>query len=380
MKRAIVLGAGMVGKTIAEDLTGDFRVTVADIRQDALDRVRGGHKLRADLANPDEVKRVVEGHDIVIGALSSNLGLGTLEAVVEAGKSCCDISFMEEDPRSLSALARERGATVIVDAGVSPGLSNVFAGWAAARMSPCERISILVGGVPEIRRWPFEYKAPYAPTDVFEIYTRPARIVRDGKETVLPALSETELVDIEGVGTLEAFNTDGLRSLIDTLAVPHMVEKTLRYPGHAELMRVFRESGFFGTDPITVEGVMVEPLAVTRALLMPKWKLDDGEREITVLRLEAEGVEDGERVRHRWLLVDRFDEKSQTTSMARSTGYPAAIMAKMIADGQFERPGVHPPEILGQVPGLVEALVTALHTRGVRFERRRDTLNEKAPS
>jgi len=374
MKRAIVLGAGMVGKTIAEDLTGDFEVTVADVREDALSRVRGAETVCRDLSSPDEVKRVVASHDIVIGALSSHLGYQTLRAVVEAGKPCCDISFMEQDPEDLSDLAKERDVTVVMDCGVSPGISNLFAGWAAVQMETCERLSIMVGGIPEVRTWPFEYKAPYSPMDVFEIYTRPARIVREAEVVVVEALSDPELVDIEGVGTLEAFNTDGLRSLIRTLDVPEMAEKTLRYPGHAELMRVFRETGLFSTEKISVEGVEISPLSLTAALLLPKWKLEEGEPEITVLDLVAEGVEGGERVRHRWLLVDRYDDASQTTSMARSTGFPAAIMTRMIADGRFASPGVHPPEVPGAVPGLLDEMVDGLHARGVRFERRRDVI------
>ena len=121
---------------------------------------------------------------------------------------------MADDPMQLDALAREHGVTAVVDCGVSPGVSNVAIGYAVAQLEVTERIEILVGGLPVVRRWPYEYKAPFAPHDVIEEYTRPARIVEHGEVVVREALSEPELVDFPGVGTLEGFNTDGLRSLI----------------------------------------------------------------------------------------------------------------------------------------------------------------------
>src|SRR5262249_10095963 len=147
--------------------------------------------------------------------------------------------------------------------------------------------------------------APFAPSDVIEEYVRPARMVENGKIVIKEALSEPELIDFPGVGSLEAFNTDGLRSLIQTLAgVPDMKEKTLRYPGHIELMRVLRPTGFFDQKPITVDGVSVRPLDVTSALLFPKWTFEEGEGELTVLRVIVEGKKNGAPARYQWDLLD----------------------------------------------------------------------------
>ena len=189
MKRAIVLGAGRVGAVMARDMAADYEVTVADVRPDALERLAGENVrvVRADLGDPAAVKRAVADHDVVLGALASSIGLQTLRAVIEAGRPYVDISFMPEDGRQLSDLARERGVTCVIDCGVAPGLSNLLAGHAALRLSPCETLDICVGGLPVERRWPYEYAAPFAPSDVIEEYVRPARIVENGRIVVREA-------------------------------------------------------------------------------------------------------------------------------------------------------------------------------------------------
>ena len=258
-KKVVVLGAGMVGAAIARDLADDagLRVDVADMRPESLERVAERAKVgkvRADLASPDAVRRLVAAYDLVVGALPSVIGFETVKTVIEAGRDLVDISFMPEDARALDGLARERRVTVVVDCGVAPGLSNMMCGYAASRLEPYERIEIYVGGLPVARHWPFDYKAGFAPSDVLEEYTRPARIVEHGEIVLREPLSEPELLEFPGVGTLEAFNTDGLRSLAYTLKAPFMKEKTLRWPGHAELMRVLRDTGFFSLEPVDVGG------------------------------------------------------------------------------------------------------------------------------
>ncbi|MFN7132825.1 MAG: saccharopine dehydrogenase C-terminal domain-containing protein [Myxococcales bacterium] len=377
MKKAIVLGGGMVGSAIAMDLVKcGLAVTVADRRAEALSRVAERHGVATealDLGDPAAVERIVGFFDVVVGALPSFLGFSTMRAVIEAGKPYCDISFLEEDPVDLGKLAEARGVTVVYDAGVAPGMSNMLAAWGAMQLDRCDRIDMYVGGLPEVRRWPFEYKAGFSPIDVFEEYTRPARLVEHGELVVRPALSEPELMDFPVVGTLEAFNTDGLRSLVRTLPeVPFMREKTLRYPGHIALMRAFRETGLFSKETIDVGGKQVRPLDVTAALLFPKWTFDEGEADITVMRVLVEGARGDKRVRYTWDLHDRYDAATDTRSMSRTTGYTASIMAQMLLYGRFVKLGVHPPEIPAREPGLLDAMLHELDKRGVRYHARVD--------
>jgi saccharopine dehydrogenase-like NADP-dependent oxidoreductase len=354
----------MVGAVMADDLQSDFEVTVADVRPEALARLesRGLRTLRADLSDPSVVQRVVEGYDVVLGALSSAIGLQTLRAVVETGQKYCDISFMPEDGTSLAEQAQARGAVAVIDCGVAPGVSNMIAGFAAATMAPLTKLRIFVGGLPVVRRWPFDYKAGFAPSDVIEEYTRPARVVENGRVVVKEALSEPEPIEFPGLGTLEAFNTDGLRSLV-TLPCPDMSEKTLRYPGHIALMRAFRHTGLFSTEPIDVRGQKVRPLDLTAALLFPKWTFEDDEADLTVMRVTVEG--NGRT--HTWDLFDRHDPATGWRSMSRVTAFPATIMARMLARGRFARPGVHAPETPAREPGLLDEMLHELAKRGVHY-------------
>jgi saccharopine dehydrogenase-like NADP-dependent oxidoreductase len=172
------------------------------------------------------------------------------------------------------------------------------------------------------------------------------------------------------VGTLEAFNTDGLRSLIDTLNVPDMKEKTLRWPGHIELMRILREMGLFSGEPIDVGGVSVRPLDVTSRLLFPMWSFAEGEEDFTVMRVIVDGVKDGRAMRHRWDLLEPYDRASGTTSMSRTTALPCAIVARLLASGAYAEPGVRPPEFLGRRADLAEVVLAEHARRGVVYEHR----------
>ena len=330
MHRAIILGGGMVGSVMAMDLAADsrFKVTVADQRDEALqrlsNRVPTAVGTKVDLSDSDQVRRLVADYDIVLGALSSTIGLQTLRAVIEAGKNYCDISFMPEDALELDELARSKGVTAVVDNGVAPGMSNMFVGWTESQLDEVESVKIYVGGLPRERRWPFEYKAGFSPADVIEEYTRPSRIVEHGDTVVREALSEPELLEFDGLGTLEAFNTDGLRSLANTVSARNMVEKTLRYPGHIELMRVLRHLGLFSHEHIEVgaDRVKVRPIDVTTALLFPKWTYEPGEEDLTVMRIHVEGTRGQTRLVHTLDLYDTFDRASGCTSMSRTTALP----------------------------------------------------------
>ncbi len=369
--RVIVLGGGLIGSAMARDLSASpgLEVEVADLRPEALARVAERARVRtvcADLRDPEVVRDLVADYDLVLGALPSVIGFQTLRAVLEARRDYVDISFMPENALLLDELARDHGVTAVVDCGVAPGVSNMMAGFGAAQMDRCERIEIYVGGLPQERRWPFDYKAGFAPLDVIEEYTRPARYVENGRVVTREALSEPELMDFPGVGTLEAFNTDGLRSLAFTLKVPFMKEKTLRYPGHVELMRVLRDTGFFSKEPLEAGGQTIRPLDVTAALLFPKWTFEEGEADLTVMRVLVEGTARGQSVRYTWDLLDRFDEGTGLRSMSRTTAFPATIVARLVAEGRFRRPGVHAPETIGAEGSLLETVLGELEERGVR--------------
>jgi lysine 6-dehydrogenase len=379
--KIVVLGAGMVGSAIAEDLAHEqgMSVKVVDRSQKALEKVKAKAKVKGIQANLQDkgiISSIVADSDLVISAVPGFIGFHTLQSVIAAGKDVVDISFFSEEPFVLDELAKSQGVTAVVDCGVAPGLCNIIAGHAFDLLDQTDQYVCYVGGLPLVREWPFEYKAVFSPIDVLEEYIRPARFVEYGQEVVRPALSEIELIDFPEVGTLEAFNTDGLRTLRKTLDIPFMREKTLRYPGHANVVRIFRESGFLSTTPIEVDGKTIKPISVTSKLLFDQWRLKKDEADFTVMQIVMEGQGEGKSLRYTYYLLDRYDEETRTTSMARTTGYTCSIVARQIMSGRFTQKGICPPEFIGRVEGCYENLLDEYRKRNIRLTERIVELGE----
>jgi len=371
--KIIVLGAGRVGNAIAVDLAkeGAFDVRVTDRDHGRLDAIHQAHGIpgeRVDFSLPSTVGRAIEEADLVVSAVPGFLGFRTLKAVIEAGKNVVDIAFFPEDPFQLDVLAKSNGVTAIVDCGVAPGMSNLLVAHADSLLDRTDSVTIYVGGLPAERTGPYEYRAVFSPIDVIEEYVRPARFIADGELVVRPALSDVEPLEFPVVGTLEAFNTDGLRTLTQTIHAPNMIEKTLRYPGHADKIRLLRETGLFETEPVALpNGGEIRPLDLTTALLFPLWEMQEGEEDITVMRIQVEGEASGVRTRYTYDLIDRFDPATKTTSMARTTGYAATAAVRLLHAGLYREPGIIPPEIIGRDPACVAFMLAEQAKRGIRY-------------
>ena len=364
-----VLGAGLVGGPMAADLATDFDVTLFDFNKTNLDRFNLPRLKTevADFSNPETVKEKVKNFDLVVNALPGFMGFQTFKAAIEAGKNIIDIAFFAEDPLPLDTLAKEKGVIAIMDIGVAPGMSNVLTGYGTHLLDETETALTYVGGLPVIRQWPYEYKAVFSPVDVIEEYTRPARYIENGQMVIRPALSDAELMEFPGVGTLESFNSDGIRSLAFTIKAKNIKEKTLRYPGHIEKMAVLRETGFFSQEPIEINGTKIRPLDFTAKLLFPKWKLMEGEADLTVMKVIVEGMKSGKKLRYTWDLLDYYDPKTKVHSMARTTGYTATVAARMVLEGRYNVKGVTVPEFIGAHPDCVKFLLDGLKQRGVVY-------------
>ena len=369
MKKIIVLGAGMVGKAMAIDLCTKYDVTSVDYNSESLTELKENHNIKtvfADLSKAEDIKNLVSDYDLVIGAVPGFMGFQTLKAVIEAGKNIVDISFFDEDPFLLNDLAKQNDVTAVMDFGVAPGTSNLILGYHNNRMK-VENFECLVGGLPIVRSFPYEYKAPFSPIDVIEEYIRPSRTVENGSIVVKPALSEPEPIEFDGVGTLEAFNTDGLRTLLHMKNIPNLKEKTLRYPGHIKLMKAFRETGFFDKNPIEINGTSIRPLDFTTKLLFPLWKLKKSEEEFTIMRIIIEGKENGEHKKYVYQLLDKYDPDTKTSSMARTTGYPCTAMASLILENKYKNPGINPPEYVGVNEDCFNEIFDYLKERNIHY-------------
>jgi lysine 6-dehydrogenase len=370
MKKIIVLGAGMVGSAIAIDLSKVFDVTSADINLDNLDHLSRKHNIKTiqfDISASEELKEIIREFDLVVCAVPGFMGYKTLEAAIEAGKDIVDISFMPEDTMQLDALARMHNVTVICDCGVAPGMPNMIVGYYNEIME-ITHFDYCVGGLPKERKFPFEYKAPFSPVDVIEEYTRPARYVENGHLVTKPPMSDPELICFDGIGDLEAFNTDGLRSLITTLNhIPNMKEKTLRYPKHIALIQALKAAGFFDSEPIEVKGMQVVPMDFSSKLLFKSWKLKPTDHEFTVMRVAITGTQKGEPKSVIYDLFDTYDIDTETSSMARTTGYTATAAVNLVTSGLFTEKGVFPPELIGKHKKCFDFMLEYLKERNVIY-------------
>jgi len=368
MNKVVILGAGFIGSTVAEDLSNDYTVTIADVDANRLKNLPNKkiNKITSDLSSEKNLNKVISDSDLVIGALPGFMGFKALKSVITTGKNIVDVSFFPEDPFQLDELAKNKNVTAIVDCGVSPGLSNIILGYHNKRMK-IENYRCIVGGLPLKLNWPFQYKAFFSPIDVIEEYIRPARIVVDGKIIEKPALSDPEIINYKNIGDLEAFNTDGLRSLLKTMNIPNMIEKTLRYPGHIELMKIFREVGFFSEKEIDLKGKSIKPIDLTAKLLFPFWSPEKDEEDFTILDILIEG--EVNKVSHRYFVLDKYDKGIGISSMARTTGYSCSAVARLFLEEKFDRKGICPPEFLGEDEVCFNLVLSYLNSKGISVHR-----------
>lgn len=373
MNKIIVLGAGMVGSAMALDLVQNHSVTVADLNISALQKLKKRNDnidiIQIDARDKSVLSSTIAKYDIALSAVPGFMGYETLRTIIEAGKNVVDISFFPENALELEPLAKQKGVTAIVDCGVAPGMSNLILGRYNEKLKLTD-FECLVGGLPKVKKWPFNYKAPFSPVDVIEEYTRPARYVENGIVIVKPAMSDIEHIEMENVGTLESFNSDGLRSIIFTMPhIPNKKEKTLRYPGHIEKIIALRDSGFFSTIPVIMNGMEIKPIDFTSKILFNEWKLGETEAEITVMRISLSGSEAGLKKNIVYHLHDEYDAETQTSSMARTTGYTATGAINLLLENKFNDKGVFPPELVGKSEDCFTYILNYLKKRNIVYTK-----------
>ena len=354
-QKIVVLGAGRVGKVIAADLCEGFDVTSADIDAKALESLAERHRVKTRVTHIGDAKAVsdvVGDADLVICAVPGHMGFNTLKTVIESGKDAVDISFFPENAFDLHDLAVRRNVTAVVDCGIAPGTPDFLAGLYAGQMQ-IEDFEFMVGGLHFSRTKPEQYLPTFSPVDVWEEYTRPARYVQDGKVITMPALSEPELVEFRIGGhelLLEAFNTDGLRTLITTMEgrIPNMKEKTLRFPGHIAYISELQRTG--------------------QAWKPDTWTPHEDEDEFTLMRIVVRGREGGQHKKITHTVFVPYDKETQMSSMSRATGYSCTGVARCVLDGAYKRAGISAPSHVGEPPGCADRIFAHLRARKILFE------------
>jgi lysine 6-dehydrogenase len=382
MKRYAVIGASMMGRVIAKDLLEteiDAHVTLLDLDTGLLEEVT---ELLADIPEVNDrlatqqvdvrdtarVAQALQGHDAAIAALPHACALDALKAGIQAGVSTVDlVGSKPELRRELDGAATEAGVLIVPGMGVAPGLSNVFIGRGVEVLDEAHEGVIYVGGIPVQRTPPLEYQTVYSLVSMFGAVQRPARIWREGEWGEVEAFTGLELVEFEPpIGKLEAYYTDGLASLVLTMDGKFrdvLEEKTLRYPGFADRVGFLKECGLLEMEPVDVGGVELAPRDMLIRQLSPLLKLGP-KGDILAMRVIVKGQSLGRDYTHIFELVDFMDRDTGDTAMARTTGYPATITARMMALGAIAEEGVRFPEEVFSGP-LFDVLVSELKERGV---------------
>jgi len=351
------IGSGLIGKVIALDLMERHDVHIADINQIELNKIKVlNPKIKTknfDFNDFDTLKSFVDPADIVLLAVPGHMGFKLLKTIISFKKNIVDISFSPENILSLDRHAKENNVTVIFDAGLAPGIPNFILGHINAK-EKIKEFKYFVGGLPKNPEPPYNYKAPFSPIDVIEEYIRPARMMKNGRVVTKPALTDIEIKHYKPIGLLEGFNTDGLRSILSTMKhIPNMSEKTLRFPGHAELISKELKSG-----------TIIPGNKNNLKRLFKKWTLRPSDLEFTVLDIFIRT----ENKTHNYFLFDETHTKSKNTSMSRTTGYTATATVDLLDNKFFNDKGVFPPELIGSEPKVLDFLTRHLNKRGVHLK------------
>ncbi len=380
MRKVLILGCGLMGRTVATDLSEDFdEVAVMDPLADALALLENRpniRKIQKSACDESALAEAAKEADIVCGLLPSHLEGPVQRQILESGKNYVSPSgYLHSE--GLDALAKKTGSVAVFDMGIAPGMSNYLVARGASMLDELDFGCIYVGGIPEKMDPPFNYRTVFCLEDTMQEYCMPAKYVENGKQAEVPALSGLEEIEFKEIGKLEAFFTDGLRSAAQNIKGRFVAEKTIRWPGYVDTINVLKAAGCFDKEPVKVNGVEMIPFELTTEMLRPRWQLrpEKGDRDLTVMRVISKGPRGDDDVTYTWELVDRFDETMMIHSMARTTGYSCSVTLRAIVEGIISEPGFHAPEMLADNERFYAYLMPELAKRGVVF--RMSTLIEE---
>jgi lysine 6-dehydrogenase len=381
--RMLVLGAGLQGSACAYDLLQNDAITEVRLADIDVGHVApflapySGKRLiptAVDVRDKEAVKALMGRADAVMSAIPYyfNLELATLAA--ECGVHFCDLGGNTDivfEQKKLDAIARQKNISIIPDCGLAPGMVNILAQRGIDQLDETSSVKIFVGGLPQHPEPPLNYQIVYSLEGVLDYYTTLSWVVRNGKREQVKALSEREPVHFDApVGELEAFHTAGGLS---TMAfryegkIPTMEYKTLRYPGHAQIMEAIRDLGLLDLDPVSAKGVRVAPRDVAVAAMGPKLTKPHS-ADLVALRVIVSGKKNGAEKSITFELVDRYDEQRGISAMMRTTGYSLSITGQMQATREIAATGVHTPDEC--VPA--EKYIAELEKRGVHIRETAD--------
>ncbi|GEK30478.1 MAG: saccharopine dehydrogenase C-terminal domain-containing protein [Kurthia sp.] len=375
--KVTILGAGLMGKEVARDMVSSPKVEKIYLADVDVEKVRSFVErlntdkielLTVDATIDEQLRDAMSKADVVVNALFYSFNLKVAQMAIEIGVHSVDlgghIGGITDEVLKLDAKAKEKGVTLIPDLGVAPGMTNILAGYGASKLDRVNSIKLYVGGIPVEKQPPLNYNVVFSLDGVFDHYTNPSVIIRDGTFRELPSLTEIENLYFPGFVGLEAFHTSGgLSTLPQSFPKVQSLEyKTIRYAGHAEHFKLLVDLGLTkkGSDVTLKDGTTVEMREVMKQFLQEKLNLGDKE-DVVLLRVEVHGERNEERASYQYEMVTYRDKNSSETAMALATANTISVVAQLIGDGTITQKGVLPPEVA--VPG--EEYMSEMNNHGV---------------
>jgi len=382
--KIVVIGCGNIGSVAAGDLAESLHsaeIVVADVSrtraEETAEKIGKDNVswVQTDALEHNELVNTLKKFDLAIGALPGAIGYRVCKASIAANVNLVDVSFMPEDVMTLNRAASNAEVCILPDCGMSPGLGSIFVGHAVGRLDQVDSVHMFNGGIPQKPVPPLDYVITWSAKDLIELYTRKANIVRDGKIVQVEAMSGIEEITFPRVGKLEAFYSDGLRTLLHTVKVTNeMWEKSLRYPGHIEKIRLLKALGYFEEKPMEVDGVRVSPREVTAKILESKLKRREIQ-DVVAMQVEVRGIKGGRKIIYTFHMLDRFDKKKKVTALARTTAYTASVVAQLVVNKTIKEKGVIPPERLGINEDLYKKFMDLMRKRRILVTERKKTIH-----
>jgi lysine 6-dehydrogenase len=391
--KLLVIGSGMMGSAAAYDMarqTGVHAVTLADsdlrrAREVAarINRIHGERKVKAvalDASSERATLRLMKGHDAALSAVPYFLNLSLAKAAIEAGCHFADLggnNTVVRQELALAEKAEKRGVAIAPDCGLSPGMASILGGELVNRLGGrADALKLYVGGLPEKPMPPFHYQLVFSVEGLINEYVEPARILRKGKMVTIEALTEPEDFHMTGFAPLVAFHTSGGTSTLPETfegRVGECFEKTLRYPGHFDLLCELKELGLFSSEKMQVNGTQIAPRALMSKVFAGKFASKGP--DVCIMRLEAHesvrspGVRGllGARLQGRvasFTLVDHYDPKTDMSAMMRTTAFPASIVVQMLAAGAIAKRGA----VLQERDVPAGLFLGEMEKRGIRIQ------------
>ena len=373
-KSVTIIGAGNIGSFVTYMLARESKIpkiTVVDLDKAKVKKVKELVKrddvdfLVGNAIEDEDVKKAICKSDVILSFLPGKIGSKIYSLAIECGVDLIDTSYIPQDPLEFDEIAKDSGITIIPDAGVAPGLSNLLAGRIYSELGHCELLAIYVGGLPKKPKPPLFHEVNWSIVDLVEEYTRPVRIIVEGKVEIVNPLTGVEEIEIDDLGRYEAFYTDGLRTMVKTLKVQNMYEKTLRYRGHLSAVRLLKELGLFSEEKINVKGYGVKPIDFTVELLKKRIYNPDLEDKLVMKVIGRKNNRSLE-----YIVYDEYDARTGFSAMARTTGLASISALKLLHEGKFEK-GVLPLEIIGQKRELYQKFLQNYKENGVKIWERK---------